>query len=134
MPHFSKSSQAKLDTCVPELRQVFAEVIRHYDCTIICGSRTAAEQQELFEKGLSKKPAGSSKHETLPLSEAVDAAPYPVDWEDYYSFYHFAGFVLGIAAGMGITLRWGGDWDLDRDLRDQTFMDLGHFELVRPAH
>ncbi len=128
---FSKASRAKLDTCVPELQAVFNEVIKSYDCTIVCGRRTALEQEELYRRGLSKKMAGGSKHETSPLSEAVDVAPYPINWEDYYSFYHFAGFVLGVAAGMGVKLRWGGDWDGDNDLHDQTFMDLGHFEVVR---
>ena len=129
--HFSAKSQAKLATCHPDLQRVFNEVIKHYDCTILCGQRTAAEQEELFEKGLSKKGPGSSKHEAKPLSLAVDVAPYPIDWEDHYGFYHFAGFVLGIAEGLGVKLRWGGDWDGDHDLDDQSFMDLGHFELVK---
>jgi len=65
---------------------------------------------------------------------ATDAAPWfqeepNIRWYDTKSFYHFAGFVLGIAAVMGIELRWGGDWDMDDDLHDQTFNDLVHFEL-----
>jgi peptidoglycan L-alanyl-D-glutamate endopeptidase CwlK len=58
-------------------------------------------------------------------------APYPIDWNDTKRFYHFAGFVLGVAKSskIAIPIRWGGDWDSDNDLNDQTFMDLVHWEL-----
>lgn len=69
-----------------------------------------------------------SKHLALP-SRAVDVAPYPINWGDKKRFYHFAGYVQGLAAQLGISLRWGGDWDGDNDLNDQTFFDLVHFEL-----
>ena len=41
-----------------------------------------------------------------------------------------AGYIQATADKLGIKIRWGGDWDSDGDLDDQTFMDLGHFELV----
>ena len=43
-------------------------------------------------------------------------------------FYYFGGYVLGTAQEMGIDIRWGGDWDGDRSISDQTFDDLVHFE------
>ncbi len=61
---------------------------------------------------------------------AVDIAPYPIDWKDHKRFYYLAGIVKGVASQMGIKVRWGGDWDSDNDLNDQSFMDLGHFEIV----
>ncbi len=69
------------------------------------------------------------KHNRKP-SEAIDAAPYPIDWDDLNRFYYFAGYVKGIANEMGIKIRWGGDWDGDTILDDQTFMDLPHFEIL----
>ena len=30
----------------------------------------------------------------------------------------------------GIPLRWGGDWDVDTELKDNDFDDLPHFELL----
>jgi hypothetical protein len=45
-------------------------------------------------------------------------------------FYYMAGRVQTLAESMGITIRWGGDWDSDKDFFDQTFDDLVHFELV----
>ena len=33
------------------------------------------------------------------------------------------------AAYLGITnIHWGGDWDRDTEVNDQTFNDLAHFE------
>ena len=43
-------------------------------------------------------------------------------------WYYFGGFVLGTAAQMGIDIRWGGDWDGDRDIHEQNFDDLVHYE------
>jgi hypothetical protein len=64
------------------------------------------------------------------LSEAVDAAPYPIDWNNRERFVYFAGIVIGVGAEMGIKIRWGGDWNRDNDLKNQTFFDLPHFEVV----
>jgi len=65
-------------------------------------------------------------------SLAVDAYPY-IDGAisfDREQCLVFAGFVIGLAGGMGIKIRWGGDWDGDHNLREHSLSDLGHFELV----
>lgn len=129
MPKFSGRSAVKLATCDNKLIKVFFEVIKEYDCTIIKGNRGKLRQNELFRTGKSKVEFPNSKHNSWP-SLAVDVAPYPIDWNDTKRFYYFAGYVKGIANSMGIAIRWGGDWDSDNDLNDQTFMDLVHFELV----
>lgn len=129
MPSFSQVSRDRLKTCHPHLQAVFAEVIQHRDCAILCGHRGQAEQDEALRTGKSKLGWPKSAHNSLP-SRAVDVAPFPIDWNDADRFRLFAGFVLGIAAKMGIPLRWGGDWDGDMTNKDQTFHDLPHFELV----
>ncbi len=48
-------------------------------------------------------------------------------------FYHFAGYVEGTADAHRIPIRWGGDWDRDHCLSDQTFDDLVHFETHADA-
>jgi hypothetical protein len=108
---------------------LFENVVRYYDCSILEGHRGKADQDKAVAEGKSKTPWPRSKHNSLP-SMAVDAAPYPIDWTDLKRFYHFAGFVLGMAASMGLRLRWGGDWDGDRDLNDQSSNDLPHFEIM----
>jgi peptidoglycan L-alanyl-D-glutamate endopeptidase CwlK len=128
MPQFSKTSQEKLSTCHKDLQKLFNEVVKNYNCAIIEGYRSEADQLKAFNEGKSKIKT-DGKHNKNP-SLAIDAAPYPVDWNDKIRFYHFIGYVKATADHLGIKIRCGGDWDGDNDLKDQTFFDLPHFELV----
>jgi len=130
MNKFSRQSQDALLTCDHDLQEVFNHVLQIHDCTILEGFRGQEKQDEYYRTGKSKVKYPDSKHNQKP-SEAVDAGPYPIDWNDTKRFYYFAGIVKGVAASLGIEVRWGGDWDSDNDLNDQTFMDLVHFELVK---
>ena len=130
MPHFSKKSQAKLDTCHNDLRKVFARVIQHVDCTVLEGHRSKELQDKYYSEGKSKVKFPNGRHNQTP-SMAVDVAPYPIDWTDRERFHLFAGFVLGVATAMGVKLRWGGDWDKDWEVNDNRFDDFPHFELIR---
>ncbi len=143
MPAFGRRSQHQLRTCIPELQAVFERVVLTYDCSILTGHRGETAQNGAFDDGLSKVRWPDGEHNEYP-SKAVDAAPYPIAWggplivqgelskanlNAILRFHHFAGFVQAIAESMGTPLRWGGDWDSDRDLADQTFNDLIHFEV-----
>lgn len=128
MNKFSKTSAARLATCHPDLIKVFTRVLELCDCSILCGHRTEEEQNAAFAEEKSQVQYPNGKHNTLP-SRAVDAAPYPIDWNDRERFSYFAGLVVGVGASMGIAIRWGGDWDNDFDLKDNNFDDLVHFEL-----
>ena len=125
MPKFSKQSLNRLQSCDERLFKLFSEVVKHFDCTILEGRRTVERQSMLVKQGKSKTM--NSKHLT---GKAVDVAPYPINWEDRERFTYFAGFVMGIASQQGLKLRWGGDWDKDTDLADNSFDDLPHFEIV----
>lgn len=143
MYKFSENSRIQLESCHPELQRLFGQVINYRDCTILEGNRTTEQQRKNIERGVSKTMR--SKHLHVP-SLAVDVAPYPLTWpkkpvnsgaaertrwmKEYGSFYLFSGFVLGIAQSMNIKIRWGGDWDGDWEISDQSFDDLVHFELV----
>lgn len=129
MYKFSEKSKAKLATCDARLQELFNQVIKHYDCSILEGHRSDERQEELFRQGKSKLRAGQSKHNKNP-SLAIDVAPYPIDWNDKNKFYHFVGYVKATADQLNIKIRCGADWDNDNDLNDQTFFDLPHFELV----
>lgn len=131
MPSFGEDSTQKLNTLVKPLQDLLLEVIKTYDCKIICGFRGEKEQNEAFEKGYSQKKWPQSNHNIYP-SRAVDVAPYNngIKWDDIDSFNHFAGYVRGIAAQMGIKIRWGGDWNGNFDLKDQSFFDRVHFEIL----
>jgi peptidoglycan L-alanyl-D-glutamate endopeptidase CwlK len=129
MANFSEKSQTILNTCHPDLIKLFTEVVKHFDCTILCGHRGEKEQNEAFQNKASKLQWPDSKHNKM-LSLAVDAVPYPVDWEDEKRIYFFVGFVKGIAAELGVNIRCGADWDSDTQVNDQDFIDLPHFELI----
>ena len=127
MPSFSDASLNNLETCDNNLVDVFKEVVKHFDCKVLEGHRSKERQAVLYASGASK--VRWSKHNYKP-SLAVDVAPYPINWNDTERFYLFGGYVLGIADMMHVPLRWGGDWDGDKDVHDQNFMDLVHFELL----
>ena len=134
MSHFSRRSIERLETCHPELEELFREVVLHFDCAVLCGHRGQEEQDEAFYAGRSKLKWPQSKHNQVP-SLAVDVAPwYPdpphIRWNDRERFYYFAGVVQGLAISLDIPLRWGGDWDRDTEVKDQSFFDLPHFELM----
>lgn len=153
MAKYSETSLKRLDSCHPLLQKLFTEVVLTYDCSILCGFRNETDQNRVFEEGRSRIKWPDSRHNSSP-SIALDVVPYPIVWpetakmlsrlkdgqttkaqalystKDLARMYYFGGYVLGLAHGMGIPLRWGGDWDGDRDIHDQTFDDLPHFELV----
>ncbi len=128
MPKFSKKSLSKLETCDKRLQDLFLRVVKKFDCTILEGHRSKDRQNKLFDEGKSKLKYPKGKHNSLP-SKAVDVAPYPIDWNDRERFTYFAGYVLGIAYQMGLKIRWGGDWDMDTQVKDNNFDDLPHFEI-----
>ena len=128
MAKFGKASKQRLSTCHEDLQKVFNEVIKYVDCSILEGHRGAERQDRLFEEGKTKVKYPKGRHNASP-SRAVDVAPYPIDWDDRERFHLFAGFVIGIARGMGITLRWGGDWNMNFEVDDNKFDDFPHFEL-----
>lgn len=134
MPYFSERSKSNLEQCHINLQCLFNQVIRFYDCTIIEGYRGKEEQNKAYSDGKSQLKFPESKHNELP-SLAVDVVPYFEDsphirWDDKESFYYFAGYVKSVANSMGIKVRWGGDWDSDRDFHDSSFIDFPHWELT----
>lgn len=130
MPRFGRSSKKQLKTCNKSLQELFNEVIKHFDCTIIEGYRNESDQNSAVANGFSKAMYPNGRHNKLP-SDAVDVAPYPIDWDDTERFIYFAGFVKGIASQMDINIIWGGDWNNNTQLKDNNFQDLVHFELKK---
>lgn len=156
MPFFSEKSQKNLETCHPKLIFLANIAIGRFDFSIESGYRGEEEQNRLASAGLSKLMYPNSCHNKtdergLPESWAFDIAPYPMNWEAlqkferflkgedefsaegfqlYRRYDHMAGYLRGYAGLANTLLRWGGDWDGDFLMNDQTFNDLGHFELL----
>ena len=147
MPRFGRQSAIRLETCHEDLIRVFEEVVIVHDCSILCGRRTKEDQDKAFSSGNSKTEFPDSTHNADP-SNGVDVSPYPIPdrWGDidpvaefaqiehqmkeWHKFYALAGVVYGVAHVLGIGIRWGGDWDGDKDYNDQTFDDLVHYERL----
>ena len=129
MARFGKRSMDNLEGVHPLLVDWALELVTIMDCSVVSGVRTLTEQRELVAQGMSKTM--NSKHIVQPngYGEALDLAPYPIDWNNTRSFDVLAGVGLGLAFKMGIPIRWGGDWDRDMDVTDQSFNDTGHFEM-----
>jgi len=131
---FGTRSKKELKTCNLKLQQLFNVVVEGFDCSIIQGRRSKALQNKYFAEGKSKVQWPNSKHNVLnptDLSRAVDVAPYingKISW-DAKQCYFFAGYVLRVAEQLSINIRWGGSWDMDRDVNDENFRDLVHYEL-----
>ncbi len=121
MPKFSSISSERLAECHPDLQRLFNDVVVVYDCAILVGERGEAAQNEACACGKSHTPWPTSLHNCSP-ARAVDAAPYPIDWEDVARFEDFAQFVKQRAEALNIPIRWGGDFT--------TLKDYDHFELL----
>jgi len=120
VPKWSKRSAQRLETCDDDLIVVFDDVVKIYDCTILCGFRNEMDQMRAYTSGRSKLKFPDSKHNNIP-SMAVDVVPWPIDWDDLYRFFHLAGIVKGMAYARGVEIIWGGDW--------KTFKDFPHYQL-----
>jgi len=133
-------NQNFLNQCDARLRRIFYEVNKRTTVEILPSTiRTIEHQKYLVEMGVSKTM--NSLHlidEQHPFSRAVDAGPWPIIWPDKRNpkyvytigqFYYFAGVVLEVAHELLIPIRYGGDWDGDFNVTNQTFYDLVHFEL-----
>lgn len=121
-----KASLAKLDTIKPELRAVCLKAFETmpFDITVIEGVRTLERQKQLLAQGATKTL--NSKHL---VREAVDMAPYPVDWKNLDRFRTMRDHMFEAAKELGTKIRWGGDWNRNGDSKDEKFYDGPHFEL-----
>ena len=142
MNRWSRRSLKNLSTCHEDIIFLFTHVLQVFDCSIICGYRNEEDQHKAFINKFSKVDWPDGKHNAWP-SNAVDVCPYLPDIridgnnpKHLKYFYSFSGHVLGIAAemfnqgSMAHRLRFGGDWDSDKNMDDQTFNDLYHYGLV----
>lgn len=131
---YGTTSRERLATCHPTLVRLFNEIIKHRDVTILCGHRGQTDQNIAYANGASTKQWPNSKHNSMP-SIAVDAAPWPLTaehWNDREHWVAWGNYVVGFAAGMGIRVRSGIDWNMNHSGSDERFFDGPHFELVNP--
>ena len=124
MPRFGKRSKKRLKGVDAKLVNIANELIKLMDVTVIEGLRSQERQNELVAQGKSKTKFG--KHVA---GKALDLAPYPIDWNDRERFHYMGGLIRGIGHSLGVDVRWGGDWDSDGEIADNSFDDLVHVEI-----
>lgn len=111
----------------PSLRTLMLEAIKDspIDFTIIETVRTMEKQKEYFKA----KATRTLKSRHIPqtnasgFGEAVDIAPYPINWKDTKRFADLAAHIKRKAKELNIKINWGGDW--------KTFIDMPHYELTK---
>jgi len=126
----SKENLATVDERLVAVANLALQVLDH---SVIQGHRGEEEQNRYFDKGTSKLRFPLGRHNSLP-SLAIDIQPYPYPSSQTSlreALSRLAGVYQGIAAQSGINIRWGGDWDMDTQTKDNKFDDLVHFELKK---
>lgn len=97
-----------------------------FDVTVLEGLRSYERQQELLKQGATK--VSVSRHMS---GNALDIAPYPIDWNDLERFQIVAEHMFKAAEELGIVIRWGGTWErsFTKPVKWAKFLDAPHFEL-----
>ena len=135
MYKYSRKSQAKLDTCHPDIQKVLNFAIKHYDITILEGVRTSERQQDLYDQGMTKTLNSKHLEQDDGWSYACDCALWPIDWNDRERFVFLQAYLKGVADMMyengeiEHSLRLGVDWDGDGNIKEHSFFDGPHIEL-----
>lgn len=139
MPKLDPESMTKLQTCHQQIQDAVILCAEYWPgkIKVTCGHRGAAEQVKLLAEKRTKVPWPQSKHNVFP-SMAVDLAIVEPDgtikWgtkedPEIQEWTFFAGFFMCCLRHCGINARWGGDWDGDLDMDDNSFNDFPHFEI-----
>jgi peptidoglycan L-alanyl-D-glutamate endopeptidase CwlK len=138
---FGKSSRKRLLTCHKDLQLVMNEAIKisNIDFGIAEGERSIILQKQYFDEGKSKIDGitKKGKHNYSP-SLAVDIYPYfggGAKWDNEHLSYlsgiiHAVSEMLLQKGKISHRIRWGGNFDMDGELLEQSFDDRPHFELV----
>ena len=120
-------AKQRLLTCDTRLQIIVNAAAKRIHFQVLCGHRGEKEQNDAFERGMSKLRWPQSRHNSNP-SQAVDLAPLPIDWHNTDRFKTLAMIVMDEASKAGVKLRWGGDFNMN-SLPDDKFVDLPHYEL-----
>ena len=127
----TEKSIERLAQCHPDLIKLFVQASKHRSLIVTCGHRGKEEQDRMFAEGKSKVKFPDSKHNSVP-SMAADFCPV-VNGQPMWGIEYvlpLGGFIMGLGAALGLSLRWGHDWDGDGEWKDQTFHDRVHIELL----
>lgn len=127
MFRFGKKSLEKINNpkVHPKIKLLMLEAIKTspIDFTIIETVRTIEQQRINIAKGVSKtiKSRHIPSNNKSGYCEAIDIAPYPINWKDIKRFDELGEHILKVAKKLNIKIRWGKTFT--------TLVDRPHFEL-----
>jgi len=129
-------SEKRLEGVNPTLVSIVRRAAKRlpFSLFVVEGLRTRERQAELYAQGRTKpgKKVTWTLHSKHLEGKAVDLAPLingAIDWADLSKFDAIAKAMQDAAKEVGVTVRWGGDWDMDGQPRERGESDSPHFEL-----
>lgn len=129
MAKFDSGSTLRLSKAHPLLQKIMNEAIKEMPFMVLDSQRGEAAQELAYRQGNTKVRFGKSAHNWTPAI-ALDVVPLPVNWKNTKPFIFLAQqVILPIARQLKIPIRWGGDWNMNGNIHDESFVDMPHFEL-----
>jgi len=141
MYKFGKKSKERLLSCHEDLQLIMNTAIEvsNIDFAIVEGYRTLEKQMKYFIEGKSKIDGitKKGKHNYNP-SLACDICAYvnrKANWDKEHLSY-LAGLIHGVSETLHKEnkiihrVRWGGNFNMNGELLEQSFDDRPHYELV----
>lgn len=129
-------SEKRLEGVNPTLVSIVRRAAKRlpFSLFVVEGLRTRERQAELYAQGRTKpgKKVTWTLHSKHLEGKAVDLAPLingAIDWTDLSKFDAIAKAMQDAAKEVGVSVRWGGDWDMDGQPRERGESDSPHFEL-----
>jgi peptidoglycan L-alanyl-D-glutamate endopeptidase CwlK len=134
MFRLSQKSLDKMKGVNPTLVAVVKRAIEisAIDFSVLEGLRSLDRQKELYAQG--RTAPGKIVTWTMKSKHidglAVDLVPYPLDWNDLHKFDQIADAMFDAAKELGVSIRWGADWNQNGKSREKGESDSPHFELA----
>lgn len=138
---FSKESLINLDGVHATPVRFCYELLKHHDFKVIDGVRTMFRQAELVHSGVSKTM--NSKHlvQKDGFGHAIDLWPLvdgvfldPDNPKHLRQWYYFGGLASMLSrTQFDGRITWGGDWNFNNSILDNSFNDLYHFQYNERA-
>lgn len=101
------------------------------DFSVLEGFRTHERQEQLYAQG--RTAPGNIVTWTMKSKhldgKAVDLVPYPLDWNDMKKFDQISKAMFAAADELGVSIRWGADWNQNGKPREKGETDSPHFEI-----
>lgn len=129
----SQKSLDKMKGVNPTLVAVVKRAIElsAIDFSVLEGFRTHERQEQLYAQG--RTAPGNIVTWTMKSKhldgKAVDLVPYPLDWNDMKKFDQISKAMFAAADELGVSIRWGADWNQNGKPREKGETDSPHFEI-----